>query len=88
MSTPAPYIALALQTTCFAVNDAADLETSRPRMLASIQRIAGQITASKRFVGADVRLVVLPEYFLTGFPMGETASVWAEKAALESDGPE
>ncbi|WP_397423555.1 nitrilase-related carbon-nitrogen hydrolase [Phenylobacterium sp.] len=88
MTAPAPYIALALQTTCFAVNGAADAAASRPRMLASITRIADQITASKRFVGTDVRLVVLPEYFLTGFPMGETAAVWAEKAALEIDGPE
>lgn len=88
MTTPGPYIALALQTTCFAVNSAADAAASRPRMAASIARIAGQIGASKRFVGADVRLVVLPEYFLTGFPMGEAASVWAEKAALEIDGPE
>lgn len=88
MSAPRPYIALALQTTCFAVNDAVDAAVSRPRMLASIGRIADQIAASKRFVGADVRLVVLPEYFLTGFPMGESAAAWAGKAALEIDGPE
>ncbi len=88
MTTPGPYIALALQTTCFAVNDAADAAASRPRMAASIARIADQIGASKRFIGSDVRLVVLPEYFLTGFPMGETAAAWAEKAALEIDGPE
>lgn len=88
MSIPAPYIALALQTTCFAVNSAPDAAVSRPRMAASIARIADQIGASKRFIGSDVRLVVLPEYFLTGFPMGEAAADWAEKAALEIDGPE
>ncbi len=88
MTAPAPYIALALQTTCFAVNSAPDASASRPRMAASIARIADQIGASKRFIGSDVRLVVLPEYFLTGFPMGEAAAVWAEKAALEIDGPE
>ncbi len=87
MSIP-PYIALALQTTCFAVNNARDAAEARPRMLATIDRIAAQIQASKRFIGPDVRLVVLPEYFLTGFPMGEAAAVWAEKAALEIDGPE
>ena len=69
MSTPGPYIALALQTTCFAVNSAADAAASRPRMAASIARIGEQIGASKSFVGADVRLVVPPEYFLTVFPM-------------------
>ena len=88
MPTPSPYIALALQTTCFAVNNAADAVAARPRMLAAVARVAGQITAAKRFVGVDVRLVVLPEYFLTGFPMGEAAGAWAEKAALEIDGPE
>ena len=88
MSTPSPYIALALQTTCFAVNDAGDAAQSRPRMAQAITRVAAQIVAAKRFIGADVKLVVLPEYFLTGFPMGEDAGAWAKKAALEMDGPE
>ena len=88
MTTPSPYLALALQTTCHAINDAHDAEEARPRMLAAIARISGQIQASKRFAGSDVRLVVLPEYFLTGFPMGEVAAVWAQKAALAMDGPE
>ncbi len=86
--TPAPYMALALQTTCFAVNGYADAAGARPRMAETIARIEGQILACKRFAGADLRLVVLPEYFLTGFPMGEPAAVWREKAALEIDGPE
>ncbi len=88
MSDPAPYIALALQTTCIAVNGDTDAQSSRPRMAATIARIAAQIAASKRFIGPDVRLVVLPEYFLTGFPMGEATGVWADKAALAMDGPE
>ena len=58
MAAPAPYLALALQTTCFAVNDASDAAASRPRMLAAIARVSAQIAASKRFVGQDVRLVV------------------------------
>jgi len=88
MSDPSPYIALALQTSCFAVNGDADAGSSRPRMSEAIRRIGAQIAASKRFIGPDVRLVVLPEYFLTGFPMGEAAPVWAEKAALAVDGGE
>jgi predicted amidohydrolase len=87
-STPSPYLALALQTTCFAVNDAADASQSRPRMMDAIARVSRQIAGAKRFAGPDVRLVVLPEYFLTGFPMGEDAASWAGKAALEIDGPE
>jgi predicted amidohydrolase len=31
---------------------------------------------------------VLPEYFLTGFPMGESLAVWGEKACLEMAGAE
>jgi predicted amidohydrolase len=88
MSDPSPYIALALQTTCFAVNGDADARAARPRIAETIQRISGQIAASKRFIGPDVRLVVLPEYFLTGFPMGEPTAVWAAKACLEPGGAE
>ena len=88
MSDPSPYIALALQATCFAVNGDADAGAARPRMAEAIRRIGAQIAASKRFIGPDVRLVVLPEYFLTGFPMGEATSVWAEKACLQPGGAE
>ena len=88
MTTPSPYLALPLQTACHAVNSAADAGEARPMMAASIQRIGAQIHASKRFIGPDLRLVVLPEYVLTGFPMGEPSAVWAEKAALEIDGAE
>lgn len=88
MSGMAPYLALALQTICVAINDLSGAAETRPRMLAACARIASQIAASKRFAGADVRLVVLPEYVLTGFPMGETAAQWADKAAIDMDGPE
>ena len=77
-----------MQATCFAVNGDADARASRPRMAEAIRRIGSQIAASKRFIGPDVRLVVLPEYFLTGFPMGEPTAVWSEKACLAPGGPE
>ncbi len=57
-------------------------------MRLSIAEIDRQVAASIRFIGPDTRLVVLPEYFLTGFPMGESIEEWREKAALEPDGPE
>ena len=88
MTTPSPYLALPLQTTCQAVNGAADAGEARPMMAESIQRIGAQIHASKRFIGPDLRLVVLPEYVFTGFPMGETTTAWSAKAALEIEGPE
>ncbi len=55
-------------------------------MLRSIERIEAQITASINFVGRETMLVVVPEYFLSGFPMGETLVEWRDKAALEIDG--
>jgi len=82
------YIALALQTTCFAVSALKAPAEARERMRGTLARIAAQVAASKAFVGDDCRLVVLPEYFLTGFPMGESIASWKEKACLEADGPE
>ncbi len=87
------YYALALQVTCHAVNADREVAAARARMAETLERLAGQIAASKAFIGPDLRLVVLPEYFLTGFPMGEPIPAWAEKAALTigspgGDGPE
>jgi predicted amidohydrolase len=79
------YRALALQTTCDAVNQAVN---PRSTMRSAIQRIDRQIAASISFIGPDCRLVVLPEYFLTSFPMGEPIDSWAAMAAVEPDGPE
>ena len=84
----APYQALALQTTCHAVNRCEDQASTRARMQASIDRVHRQILASKAFIGADLKLVVVPEYFLTGYPLGDSISGWAVKAALAIDGPE
>ncbi|HMO41334.1 MAG TPA: nitrilase-related carbon-nitrogen hydrolase [Saprospiraceae bacterium] len=83
-----PYKALALQVTCPAVNGCANRTEAENRMLATIQRLDAQIRASKAFIGPDLRLVVLPEYFLTGFPMGESIAGWRHKACLHPDGPE
>ncbi len=82
------FRALALQVTCHAVNQASDRQTARALILKSINRLASQIAASIAFIGFDCRLIVLPEYFLTGFPLGESLAVWAEKACLEIDGAE
>lgn len=82
------YRALALQTACHAINRLVDVREARAAIIASIERIAGQVRASKGFVGADLRLVVLPEYVLTGFPMGESFAAWIERACLAVDGPE
>ena len=53
-----------------------DVAACRESINASLERIAAQVAASKAFIGPHLRLVVLPEYFLTGYPMGETAADW------------
>ncbi len=92
-ASPSPrYGALAVQLATACVNDCPDQASARARMAASIARIHRAVAGSKAFIrqynGTDVRLVVLPEYFLTGFPMGESVAEWREKAALQIDGPE
>lgn len=82
------YRALALQTTCHAINGARDRAEARAIMRETISRLAQQIAASLAFIGSDCRLVVLPEYFLTGFPVRESFAEWRDKACLEVDGPE
>lgn len=82
------YRVLALQMTCHAVNLAANRTEARDLMQKSIDRLAQQIPVSLAFIGFDCRLIVLPEYFLTGFPMGEPFEVWQDKACLEMNGAE
>lgn len=86
------YAALALQTRCDAVNPDADAAAARPRMLATIARVGAQIGAAKGFLagfnGHELKLVCLPEYFMTGFPLGETRAQWQAKAAVAANGPE
>lgn len=76
------YKALALQLTTASVNTCTSGRESRNQMLAAVSRIHAQIKASKAFIGSDLQLVVLPEYFLTGFPMGETTAEWQEKGCI------
>ena len=57
-------------------------------MLQAIDRIHGEVVASRQVAGADVRLVVLPEYALTGPPGAESFPEWAERAALAPEGVE
>ena len=75
------YTALALQTRCDAVNHL-DKDAARAAMLAAIERIDEQIRGSLVLTGPTLRLVVLPEYFMTGYPVGDTIDGWAAKAAL------
>lgn len=92
-SPPPPrFTALALQTRCEAVNQDQNPQDARARMAASIARVSAQIAAARGFLqgfnGYPVKLVVLPEYWMTGFPLGETRQAWQAKAAIALDGVE
>ena len=86
------YSAVALQVVCDAVNQDGTVEDARARMMASIERIGRQIATVKAFLrtfnGTELKLVCLPEYFLTGFPLRESREEWKAKASIDMDGPE
>ena len=86
------YSACALQVVCDAVNKDSTVEAARTRMMASIQRIGRQIATVKAFLrtfnGTELKLICLPEYFLTGFPLRESREEWKAKASIDTGGPE
>ena len=77
---------------CRAVNRIRVAHEAREQMAAAILRCDELIKGSKAFAqtfsGDVIRLVVLPEYFMTGFPMGESTEEWQEKACISPGGPE
>ena len=87
-STPLDaFTALALQLKCEAVNRASNSSEAREIMQGAIANLGPQIAAARAFIGSDCRLILLPEYWLTGFPMGESLADWATKACLEMNDP-
>lgn len=88
-SPPQRYTALALQTRCDAVNQDRSVKDARARMKRSIERVSAEVGAAKSFLngfnGYDLKLVVLPEYWMTGFPLGESREQWKEKAVIDAD---
>lgn len=84
----APYSALALQVTCQAVNGCQGVEEARASIFSSIDRVARQVAAAKAFIGPGLKLVVLPEYFLTSYPQGEPIEYWRQIGCIHPDGRE
>lgn len=87
-----PYTALALQLECRSLSACSDADTARARMMESIDLCAERIRASRAFLemfsGLAPRLVVLPEYFLSSYPIRESIADWQARACLAIDGPE
>lgn len=86
------YTASALQVACKAVNRCTDAESAAQVRMATLARIQSYVNVHVKFVnfhnGSTVRLVVLPEYFLSGFPLGESHEEWHAKGVIEYGGPE
>lgn len=82
------YRALALQTRLDTINALPDVVSAREQMHRTLDRIGAEVGAAATWIGKDLRLVVLPEYFLTGYAMGDPIEQWTQKAAIDPDGPE
>ena len=80
------YKALALQTECAAVNRCTTRAEAREIMQGAMARITGQLISARAFHGPSLRLVCLPEYFLTSYPARESAAEWRDKACVDMDG--
>jgi predicted amidohydrolase len=79
---------VALQAACQCVNRCKGRSESQTLIDQSIDRLAGAMRSAIGFFGASTKLFVLPEYILTGFPMGESAAEWIDKACIQIPGPE
>lgn len=86
------FIACALQVSCDGLNLVSDVGEARSKMANTIKKIEGYATTAANFLnwfyGVPCRLVALPEYAVTGFPMKESPAEWREKACFAYDGPE
>ena len=86
------YTATALQVDCHAVNNCTNRAESSAQMLRQIEKIGASIKSivnfSHGFNRTKTKLFVLPEYFISSFPMGESFARWQELGAISMDGPE
>jgi predicted amidohydrolase len=86
------YAAVALQFAARSIERTPDKAAARKQMLETIAALAPKMRSANVFIqqygGAPVRLAVLPEYLLTSYPGRISIPDFADRAALEIDGPE
>ena len=86
------YTALALQTGSLTVSECETREEARELMRTNLKRtarsVAGGCAFTLQYIGEAPQLVVLPEYSLTGFPLGAPVEQWRHNAALDPKGEE
>ncbi|WOE75371.1 nitrilase-related carbon-nitrogen hydrolase [Alterisphingorhabdus coralli] len=92
MTATPVYAAVAMQLAARSIENTPDRTAAREQMLVMIAELEGKIRSSAIFIeqyaGSKVRLAVLPEYLLTSYPGRISIGDFADKAALEIDGPE
>jgi predicted amidohydrolase len=92
MADAKTYAAVALQFVARSIERTPDKAAARAQMLETIAALGPKMRAAIVFIqqygGAPVKLAVLPEYFLTSYPGRIGIPEFADKAALEVDGPE
>lgn len=82
------YTAAALQMPTYSVAHCPDRESARARMAATLDHVEARVRGTRKWLGSNLKLIVLPEYLLTSFPEGEPIAQWADKAALDMNGAE
>ncbi len=86
------YAAVAMQLAARSIEKTPDKASARAQMLAMIGEVETKIRSATIFIqqygGSPVKLAVLPEYLLTSYPGRISIPDFADKAALEVDGPE
>lgn len=86
------YAAIALQLAARSVEKQPDRAAASAQMVAMIAEVGAKLRGSAIFVaqysGSTVKLAVLPEYLLTSYPGRISVPDFAEKAAIDIDGPE
>lgn len=92
VTDPQTYSALALQLTARSLAHLPDRAAMREAIQQHIALVEKQVSASARFVitygGDPVRLVVLPEYVFTSYPLGQSIPEFADAVGFAPDGPE
>lgn len=86
-----PWVATCIQTLNHVVNEARDRAEAMAMVGRSLDRWESFVRAAVGRGGGSGgprQLVLFPEFALTGFPMGESAAEWIEKACIEIPGPE
>lgn len=86
------YAAVAMQLAARSIEKTPDKTAARAQMLGMIGEVETKIRSAAMFIqqygGSPVKLAVLPEYLLTSYPGRISIPDFADKAALEVDGPE